>query len=231
MSVKSGLAQKIVFRNNNGELYSVDLQTKEEKKILSKFINAHGPRYSQAAGKMVFVALSVSPMETSEVWISDPDGQNAAILTKDKRFKYQPVFSPSGQKIVFIKADDERRAFNIWMMNADGTLQQQLTFEKTRDSAPDFSPDEKWVVFSSNRENDNYDIYLLNLEDKKVKKLVESPALDTNPSFSSDGKKIIFVSNRTGNQQIWSINSDGSNLRQLTQIPGESIDSGWIEIK
>ncbi|OGX08598.1 MAG: hypothetical protein A2Z88_01485 [Omnitrophica WOR_2 bacterium GWA2_47_8] len=222
--------QEIIFRTNNGQLFSVDLKNKEEKEILAKFGNVHGPRYSKAAGKMVFVSLSISPFETSEVWIADLDGQNAKLITRDKRFKYQPGFSKNGEKIVFVKSDEDREAHNIWIMNADGSGQQQLTFDKARDSAPDLSPDEKWAVFSSNRENNNYDLYLLNLENKKTKKIVESPGLDSSPRFSPDGERIIFISTRGGTQQIWSVNSDGSNLRQLTQIPGESIDPGWMEV-
>lgn len=221
---------EIVFRNNNGELYLIDIEAREERRVLPNYINAHGLSYSSKLGKMVFVSLSISPFETGEIWQTDIDGQNGRLLTQDKRFKFQPSFSPSGDKIIFVKSEEDRKMHHIWMMNSDGTNQEQLSFDKAREATPDFSPDEKWIVFSSNRENNNYDIYLMNLKNKAIKKLVESSALDTSPRFFPDGEKVIFVSSRTGNQQIWSIDIDGANLQQLTDTPGESIDAGWMTV-
>jgi TolB protein len=40
--------------------------------------------------------------------------------------------------------------------------------------------------------------------------------LDETPSWFSDGKSVAFQSNRTGRMEIWTINADGSDLRQLT---------------
>jgi TolB protein len=40
--------------------------------------------------------------------------------------------------------------------------------------------------------------------------------LDETPSWFSDGQRLAFQSNRTGRMEIWTINVDGSDLRQLT---------------
>jgi TolB protein len=37
------------------------------------------------------------------------------------------------------------------------------------------------------------------------------------PAWSPDGKQIVFVSKRSGTPELWAVNVDGSNLRQLTQ--------------
>src|SRR3981189_2962883 len=44
------------------------------------------------------------------------------------------------------------------------------------------------------------------------------PAVDINPFFSPDGATIAFQSDRSGRLEVWAMNADGSNQRQLTKI-------------
>ncbi len=53
---------------------------------------------------------------------------------------------------------------------------------------------------------------------------------DHHPSFSPDGSQIVFSSNRvTGQRQLWIMDSDGSNPRQLTNLPFEAWDPVWVK--
>ena len=62
-----------------------------------------------------------------------------------------------------------------------------------------------------------------------------SSTSDDGSEFSPDGKHIYFNSNRTGNMQLWKMNSDGSNPKQLTfdtkykdWFPHVSPDGKWL---
>lgn len=46
--------------------------------------------------------------------------------------------------------------------------------------------------------------------------LTDYPGTEYDPIWSPDGQSIVFVSNHTGNDEIWSMNQDGGNQRQLT---------------
>jgi len=46
--------------------------------------------------------------------------------------------------------------------------------------------------------------------------LTDYPGTEYDPIWSPDGQTIVFVSNHTGNDEIWSMNQDGGNQRQLT---------------
>jgi len=54
-------------------------------------------------------------------------------------------------------------------------------------------------------------------------------AWDRHPSFSPDGSQIVFFSNRTGIRQLWIMNADGSNQRQLTYFEWEAWDPVWVK--
>ncbi len=225
VSVEQG--SKILFRTNNGKLFTAGVDGADggnETEIFPNFQNINSPRYCEATQEIVFVALNRSLPETTEIWKSKIDGADRIVLTNDKNFKYYPVFSPQGDKIAFIKISEDRSIHNIWLMNADGTNLHQLTRTKGLDASPDFSSDEKTLIFASNAENRDYDIYAMDIESGARKMVVTHPGLDTSPSFFSSGAKIVFVSTRSGSQQIWTANLDGSGVQQLTFGEAESID-------
>jgi TolB protein len=79
------------------------------------------------------------------------------------------------------------------------------------------------IAFESNRTG-NWDIYLLDLQTGIMRSLTGSPADDLTPAWSPDGSQIAFVSDRDNDlrTELYVMNADGTNLRQLTN--GERID-------
>ena len=72
---------------------------------------------------------------------------------------------------------------------------QQITEGDFDDREPDWSPDGKSIIFSSDRSG-NYDIWQIDLNGSKLKQLTSDEANDYNPAFSTDGYQIAFVSER-----------------------------------
>jgi len=74
------------------------------------------------------------------------------------------------------------------------------------------SPDGRRVVFDLLG-----DLYTLPIEGGKATRITSGQAFDAQPSFSPDGKSIVFVSDRNGSDNLWLVNTDGSDPRQLTR--------------
>jgi len=60
--------------------------------------------------------------------------------------------------------------------------------------------------------------------------LTNNPGSDRYPSWSPDGKKIVFNSHRDGNMEVYVMNADGSNQRNLTNNPGGDRNPSWSPI-
>ena len=92
-------------------------------------------------------------------------------------------------KIVFTYLGD------IWLADETGQNVQRLTVHQARDIYPRFSPDGKWIAFSSNRDG-NYDVYVMPVSGGKPRQLTFHSANDNVAGWSPDGRRIIFESSR-----------------------------------
>ncbi len=92
-------------------------------------------------------------------------------------------------KIVFSYLGD------LWLVNDDGANPRRLTDHRALDSFPRFSPDGKWIAFSSSRYG-NMDVFVVPVEGGRAKRLTYHSAPDTVVGWSRDSKKVIFQSSR-----------------------------------
>ncbi len=76
----------------------------------------------------------------------------------------------------------------------------------------DVSPDGRTIVFDLLG-----DIYTMPMSGGKAKLLQGGLPYEVQPRFSPDGKKICFTSDRAGGDNIWVMNSDGSDAKQITK--------------
>src|SRR5439155_13549550 len=63
------------------------------------------------------------------------------------------------------------------------------------------------------------DIFEANLDGSGLKRLTDAPGYDAEGSYSPDGKEIVFCSNRDGNLELYIMDANGKNVRQLTHAP------------
>jgi serine/threonine-protein kinase len=107
-----------------------------------------------------------------------------------------------------------------------------LTEGPFSDRQPAYSPDGRWLLFSSNRSG-NLDVWRLSRESGELQRLTDHEAQDWDPAPSPDGRRLLFSSNRTGRFQIWMADADGNSPRQVTDVenaqnPSMTADGEWI---
>src|SRR4051812_17265701 len=84
---------------------------------------------------------------------------------------------------------------DIWTADENGQNVQRLTVNRARDVYGRFSPDGKWIAFSSER-NGNLDVYLIPASGGNAKQLTMHSADDTVLGWSADSRAVMFSSNR-----------------------------------
>jgi tricorn protease len=84
---------------------------------------------------------------------------------------------------------------DIWVADEDGRNVQRLTVNRARDVYPRFSPDGKWIAFSSDR-NGNLDVYVMPSSGGSVKQLTFHSSEDSVLNWTPDGRSVLFSANR-----------------------------------
>lgn len=115
----------------------------------------------------------------------------------------------------------------LYIANADGTNSLKVFTTSGFDYHASFSPDGKWIVFTSERGGfGQADIYRVHPDGTGIEQLTDNPAFDDQASLSPDGKKLAFISSRetkTGN--IWIMDIASKKVTNLTGQPGITGDS------
>ncbi|MBE0477536.1 PD40 domain-containing protein [Candidatus Aerophobetes bacterium] len=213
------------------DLYLFHLSTEKIKKLVSG-INTYFS-FSPDATSIVYSKTDFySPSRSflSDLYQIDLSTGHTKRLTYAER-AFQPVFSPEGDKILFVKKEGGNS--NLYYLSLKTGKVSPLTFEDdglTQNFSPAFSPDGESVVFVRFAEN-RRNLYILRMEDKKIHPLTEGDGDDRNPVFSPDGKRVLFISDRCSPQKInrevfnlWSLELETNRLTKHTQVDGGVFD-------
>ena len=127
-----------------------------------------------------------------------------------------PRWSKDGSQILF--QSNRSGKWQIYVMNRDGSGEQQLTHDDANQNFPDWSPDNMRLAFVSDRDG-NEEVYVMAMDGSGLKNLSNNPGRDIHPYWAPDGKRLLFNSSRDNETsfEIYEVNADGSGLKRLTQ--------------
>ncbi len=103
----------------------------------------------------------------------------------------------------------------------------QALMRVSRISEPQASPDGKWVAFTVqtidiDKNTRPKQIYVTALEGGEPRAVAKDGGSNERPRWSPDSKRIAFISNRGGSAQVWLMDYDGANAKQITNISTEA---------
>jgi len=162
-------------------------------------------------GELVFVAKSG---EKDVLYIYDLRSRR---LIEDHHFPqlvsiYSPAWSPDGDQLVFSGLAFSGRCDLYRYSRSSGEL-LRLTDDSFDDRDPVFSPDGRWIAFSSDRgafgAEGYYNLFLYHLPTQQLYYMTAGAFHDRMPQWSPDGEHLAFVSDRSGTNNIWLLRTNG----------------------
>src|SRR6185312_4265921 len=130
------------------------------------------------------------------------DGSSLERLTDDPAYDDQAAFSPDGRQVVFVSTRAGARA-NLWILDTMTHKAKPLTSGQGGDFRPSWSPDGKWIAFSSDRDSDLpfakgrwerlqvADVYLIHPDGSGLKRISQHGGFCGSPKWAPDSKSIV----------------------------------------
>lgn len=166
-----------------------------------------------------------------EIAVVNANGSNLRVLTHDKVTETDPVWSPNGSEIAFLRPTPHT-SNQIWVMNANGTHQRALTrfrnapqlFGADNEPALSWSPDGQSIVFSAfpNSKGGSEQLFILTVRTRGVTRLTHLAHGATNPVWSPDGRWIAFASSGAPGQ-IFLLSPQTHRAHGLTTSKGAPV--------
>ena len=160
-----------------------------------------------------------------EIYVMAADGGSPRNLTRHEARDTKPAWSPDGRRIAFVSDRQEESeqglllTNDIFVMNADGSGVEQLTFSQrpVRASDPAWSPDGSSIAFNQLDGGGLSRIYAIELSSGAVRVLADHGGILWGPSWSPDGRWIAYIEPVDPDEShVWKISADGGEPRRLT---------------
>jgi len=161
---------------------------------------------------IVYTSLASGDLD---LWSMNLDGSKKRQITHDLGYDGGAVYSHDGQKLVWranhpATPDAVQRykdllkdnltapmKMEIFISDVDGKNQKQLTSFGCASFAPTFTPDDKKILFASNKhacDTRKFELFLMNTDGTGLEQVTDFGEFTSFPEFSPDGKKIVFIS-------------------------------------
>ncbi|MCK4412213.1 MAG: PD40 domain-containing protein [Candidatus Eisenbacteria sp.] len=169
------------------------------------------------------VAFSTTAEGDAELYVARADGSHARRLTFHPDIDTAPCWSPSGERLVF--TSDRCGRPQLFLIDADGSNLQQLTFSGEWNDSPDWSPAGSRIVHVC-QIGGRFELALIDVQGFGWRRLTVGGGCE-NPRWAPDGRHVVFALTQAGVRNLWILDADSGNLRQLTASPDHSYNPGW----
>src|ERR1035441_6254099 len=141
--------------------------------------------------------------------------------------------TPTHRRIAITRVNPQPGQLALFVAAADGGDEHALLDTKDTDYDPVWAPDNKSIVFTSER-NGSAELYRVKPDGTGFTQLTKDPAYDDQAAFSPDSKQLVFVSTRGGAANLWTMDLSTLRAKQLTSgrdgdfRPSWAPDGKWI---
>ena len=168
-----------------------------------------------------------------ELFVMNWNGTDSHRITFHRSIVLSPVWSPNGKKLaysafVFNKKLKKRQAV-LFLYDRESRLIKILSRRQGANLGADFLPNGRDLFVTLGSGRGLMDIFKLNISNTHISPLTNGPpgVINVEPSVNPRNHRIAFSSNRNGKAHIYTMNSNGGLIQQLTSVGHYNATPDW----
>ena len=151
----------------------------------------------------------------NHLWIAKLNGENVHSEVSSQEATYEwPAISPDGKQIVYCATMPSSDECHIYLINRDGSNRRQLTFSKTYDDHPRWSPDGKFISYESQERYsppESVKTFILNMKNFETPRMMRSGS-----TMGWKDSSALEVRDNQDHNKFWTVYLDGRPAEQLS---------------
>lgn len=169
-----------------------------------------------------------------EIYVMAADGTGQRRVTRHPGWDVGPSLSPDRRHIAFLSSRDDvggeppEFAWEIYVVNVDGTDLQRLTRTPGGEDHVAWSPDGSRISYNVDSDGDGFqEIWVMGADGSGARRISQGDYNDQWASWSPDGMRLVYASDREGGLDLWMMDADGGAQTRLTRDPRPEIFPEW----
>ena len=175
-----------------------------------KYPVPRGPSFSPDGSEIAYFQTEAGP--NGDFWVVPAAGGTPRRVTSDMREGGWPVWTADGRSLIFSSARAGSRT--LWQVAASGGTPVPLTVGAGEDDEPELSADATRVAYSTVR--NSWELKRYDIATHTEASLLRRNTELLFPQFSPEGRRLVFFGRADDAVAVFTMNSDGTALRQLT---------------
>ena len=234
------LRELFITDDNGNHVKKVEQDLTPLQSLQALIIPTWSPRRSQIAYLGLVTTNQPNPWQNPyQIYSMNlEDGMVTAVTSGGAENRSSMGWSPDGRKIlvnISSPFDEEVKWADTFIMDPDGENMINLTQSPEREGSACWSPDGNQIAFSRRLNEEELSIFVMDADGQNQRRLTFEPGTNIVSHWSPDGGRIAFLSFRDGGRRIYTMDTNGQNVRQITHgqrafesAPAWSPDGKWL---
>lgn len=244
------MAKDVMLMNRIGptqsELYVANADGSGERKLFSTTGTFDYDANYSYDGKWIVFTSERNGLGQADLYRVHPDGTGLERLTDDPALDDQGALSPDSSQLAFVSTRKTWRA-NVWILDLKTKQLRNLTGAADVQGdprkpdgfyRPQWSPDGKWIAFTSDRNTDwkghdddagwehlqELSVYVIHPDGTGLRRVTGPGIASGSPKWSADSKQIFYYELPV--QGSWTARVSASSAHTTSQIISVNLDTG-----